>query len=56
MCSRENRRFWKCLTGKDEIGKVSEAGHADEDEVIKQIKNLELDISYCKEFFLLLRP
>jgi len=36
MCSRENRRFWKCLTGKDEIGKVSEAGHADEDEEYEQ--------------------
>ena len=26
------------MTGKDEIGKVAEAGHADEDEVINQIK------------------
>jgi len=35
-CSRENRKFWKCLTGKDDIGKVAEAGHADEDEEYEQ--------------------
>jgi len=35
-CSRENRRFWKCLTGKDEVGTVAEAGHADEDEEYEQ--------------------
>jgi len=35
-CSRENRKFWKCLTGKEETGKVAEAGHADEDEDYEQ--------------------
>ena len=30
---RENRRFWKCLTGRDGTGTVGEAGPAEEDEV-----------------------
>ena len=36
-CSRENRRFWKTLTGKEEVGEVAPAGPPEEDEVsVKQ--------------------
>ena len=31
--SRENRRFWKSLTGSEEVGRVREAGPPEEDEV-----------------------
>ena len=31
--SRESRRFWKCLTGSEEVGTVAGAGPAGEDEV-----------------------
>lgn len=32
-CGRENRHFWKCLTGSDETGMVKDAGPPEEDEV-----------------------
>ena len=33
LCSRENRRFWRCLTGKEATGQVAEAGPPEQDEV-----------------------
>ena len=36
-CGRENRRFWKCLTGSEEVGQVREAGPPEEDEVMRFI-------------------
>ena len=33
LCSRENRRFWRCLTGKEATGLVAEAGPPEQDEV-----------------------
>ena len=35
LCSRENRRFWRCLTGKEATGQVAEAGPPEQDEVGK---------------------
>ena len=33
LCSRENRRFWRCLTGREATGQVAEAGPPEQDEV-----------------------
>ena len=45
-CSRENRRFWKTLTGKEEVGEVAPAGPPEEDEVSakQNVKSTELSI------------
>ena len=42
-CSRENRRFWRCLTDRETTGTVAEAGPAEEDEVL-----------YCTALFCIL--
>ena len=37
--SRENRRFWTCLTGGEDVGTVAGAGPAGEDEVSGNVSN-----------------